>query len=163
MWAYCSHVVDDVVIVVRVSSLGTQYTSDSCITLTENATLFTTYNLLHSIICCIHQLYPALFRTRRDNKRSSPASDENKSQAIKKTGNKNDTDLRAIIHEASYAPTCLNFSRLFITVFKNWPPIIQPCMQRSWTLEFVFLNSTHTCGHWWLILPILTWKSTFVT
>ena len=48
---------------------------------------------LQHTICCICQLYPALFQTKRDNNRSSPDSGQNKSKALKNIGEQNDQTL----------------------------------------------------------------------
>ena len=75
---------------------------------------------LQHITCCICRLYPALFRTRRDNNRLAPASGENKSKALKSTGNQNDQTLQTMVHGASYATTCSKFFCCISNSVKNW-------------------------------------------
>ena len=67
---------------------------------------------LQHIICCICRLHPALFQTTTDNNRLSPAPGENKSKAIKSTGNQNDKTVLNMVHMASYATSCLEFFQI---------------------------------------------------
>ena len=64
---------------------------------------------LQHIIRCIRRLHLALFRTKKDNTRLSPAAGENKSEATKNTGNSNDKIVRRMVHKASYAISCSEF------------------------------------------------------
>ena len=64
---------------------------------------------LQHMIRCIRRLHPALFRTRKDNSRSSPASGANKSKTNKNHGNSNNNIVRSMVHRASYASSCEQF------------------------------------------------------
>ena len=82
---------------------------------------------LQHIIRCIRWLYLALFRTRRDNNRSSPDSGESKSKALKSTGKQNDQILRNMVHMASYATTCSKFFQIISNCVQKlviWHPVL---------------------------------------
>ena len=64
---------------------------------------------LQHMIRCIRRLHPALFCSRKDNSRSSPASDANKSKTNKNHGTSNNKMVRRMVHKASYASSIEQF------------------------------------------------------
>ena len=106
---------------------------------------------LQHMIRCIRRLHPALFCTKKDNSRLSPASGENKWKTTKNTGNSNNKIVRTMVHRASYATSCAEFFSIIYEsiqrlAFQN-PALVGDVMD----IGMYLLEFHPICGHRWQI------------